>query len=85
MPGGFARVADQRDARVISMQQGGGSIDVWITSKGQEIRPVTLLSNRTTRFERRIPGALPARAVARGRVAVLLAACTVAARRRPDF
>ncbi|MEE2951146.1 circularly permuted type 2 ATP-grasp protein [Fulvimarina manganoxydans] len=62
MPGGFARVADQRDARVISMQQGGGSIDVWIPSKGQEIRPVTLLSNRTTRFERRIPGALPARA-----------------------
>nr|WP_255617855.1 circularly permuted type 2 ATP-grasp protein [Aurantimonas sp. VKM B-3413] len=61
MPGGFARVADSRDARVISMQRGGGSIDVWIPSDSPS-RPVTLLGSGQRRFSRRLPGALPARA-----------------------
>ncbi|MCQ0989257.1 circularly permuted type 2 ATP-grasp protein [Jiella marina] len=61
MPGGFARVADSRDARVISMQRGGGSIDVWIPS-ATPAKPVTLLASQGDRFSRRLPGALPARA-----------------------
>ncbi|MBO0904424.1 circularly permuted type 2 ATP-grasp protein [Jiella sp. MQZ13P-4] len=61
MPGGFARVADSRDARVISMQRGGGSIDVWIPSD-QPIKPISLIGPRGDRFARRLPGALPARA-----------------------
>nr|WP_255699960.1 circularly permuted type 2 ATP-grasp protein [Jiella avicenniae] len=61
MPGGFARVADSRDARVISMQRGGGSIDVWIGSD-TAAKPVTLLGQNGDRFARRLPGALPARA-----------------------
>ncbi|MBP0617202.1 circularly permuted type 2 ATP-grasp protein [Jiella sp. KSK16Y-1] len=62
MPGGFARVADSRDARVISMQRGGGSIDVWIPSPAPAAKPVTLLGAKGDRFSRRLPGALPARA-----------------------
>lgn len=62
MPGGFARVADSRDARVISMQRGGGSIDVWIPSPAPAAKPVTLLGPKGDRFSRRLPGALPARA-----------------------
>ncbi|MBO0661305.1 circularly permuted type 2 ATP-grasp protein [Jiella sp. CQZ9-1] len=61
MPGGFARVADSADARAISMQQGGGSIDVWIPSDSPA-KPVSLLGPRSDRFARRLPGALPARA-----------------------
>lgn len=61
MPGGFARVADSRDARVISMQRGGGSIDVWVPST-TAAKPVTLLGPKGDRFSRRLPGALPARA-----------------------
>lgn len=61
MPGGFARVADSRDARVVSMQAGGRSTDVWIPSTESVARPVTLLP-RDSRFLRRVPGALPARA-----------------------
>ena len=62
MPGGFARVADSRDARVISMQRGGGSIDVWIPSPTPVAKPVTLLGPKGDRFSRRLPGSLPARA-----------------------
>ncbi|UIJ72327.1 circularly permuted type 2 ATP-grasp protein [Aurantimonas sp. HBX-1] len=60
MPGGFARIADSRDARAVSMQAGGRSADVWIPS-GEAPRPITLLP-RDSRFLRRVPGALPARA-----------------------
>jgi uncharacterized circularly permuted ATP-grasp superfamily protein/uncharacterized alpha-E superfamily protein len=60
MPGGFARVADSRDARAVSLQAGGRSTDVWIPSS-EASRPVTLLP-RDGRFLRRVPGALPARA-----------------------
>ncbi len=60
MPGGFARIADSRDARVVSMQKGGRSTDVWIPSE-TPASPVTLLGSGD-RFLRRLPGALPARA-----------------------
>ncbi|EAU40304.1 hypothetical protein FP2506_03720 [Fulvimarina pelagi HTCC2506] len=65
MPGGFARVADQQDARVISMRQGGSSIDVWVPSESRverPERPLTLLAGTGSRFQRKLPGALPARA-----------------------
>ncbi|MGQ0652289.1 MAG: circularly permuted type 2 ATP-grasp protein [Betaproteobacteria bacterium] len=34
MPGGLARVATGQDARVVSMQRGGGSKDTWVLSTG---------------------------------------------------
>ncbi len=34
MPGGLARVASGNDARIISMQEGGGSKDTWVLSRG---------------------------------------------------
>ena len=61
MPGGFARVGDLPDARVVSMQAGGRSTDVWIGGKSIS-KPVTLLGRDDGRFLRRLPGALPARA-----------------------
>ena len=61
MPGGFARVADATSATAVSMQAGGRSIDVWVSSE-TEARPVTLLGPPQARFMRRVPGALPARA-----------------------
>ncbi|KQT47622.1 hypothetical protein ASG43_10115 [Aureimonas sp. Leaf454] len=61
MPGGFARVADATRATAVSMQAGGRSIDVWVSSE-TEAKPVTLLGPPQARFMRRVPGALPARA-----------------------
>ncbi|WAJ26740.1 circularly permuted type 2 ATP-grasp protein [Antarcticirhabdus aurantiaca] len=63
MPGGFARVADQGsgDPRNVSMQAGGRSMDVWIPGEAEE-RAVTLIGRPDERFQRRLPGALPARA-----------------------
>ena len=61
MPGGFARVGDLPDARVVSMQAGGRSTDVWIAARTAS-KPVTLLGGGNGRFLRRLPGALPARA-----------------------
>ncbi len=34
MPGGLARVASERDARVIAMQRGGSSKDTWVLTHG---------------------------------------------------
>ena len=61
MPGGFARVGDLPEARVVSMQAGGRSTDVWIAARTAS-KPVTLLGGGNGRFLRRLPGALPARA-----------------------
>ena len=63
MPGGFARVAYAAEARVVSMQEGGRSTDVWIPSgDAAAARPMTLLGSKQERYLRRLPGALPARA-----------------------
>ena len=35
MPGGLARVATGQDARIITMQRGGGSKDTWVQSRSQ--------------------------------------------------
>ena len=40
LPGGFGRVAEGQDPRALSMQHGGRSTDVWITSA----RPANTLS-----------------------------------------
>lgn len=61
MPGGFARVSDAVDAKAVSMQAGGRSTDVWVTSETEDA-PVTLLGHGPERFVRRLPGALPSRA-----------------------
>ncbi|MEI7444591.1 MAG: circularly permuted type 2 ATP-grasp protein [Burkholderiales bacterium] len=43
MPGGLTRVASSRDARVVSMQRGGGSKDTWVLSNAPPDGALTLL------------------------------------------
>lgn len=43
MPGGLTRVAGTANARVVSMQRGGGSKDTWVTSSGPVDTSFTLL------------------------------------------
>ncbi|GLK74865.1 hypothetical protein GCM10008171_01170 [Methylopila jiangsuensis] len=62
MPGAFARVSSSPDARAISMQAGGHSVDVWILSDTEDDKPVSLLSERPAQFARRLPSAPPSRA-----------------------
>lgn len=45
MPGGLARVAGSRDARVISMQRGGASKDIWVLAGAPESGSLTLLQS----------------------------------------
>ena len=61
LPGGFCRVSDTQDARALSMQLGGRSADVWITSDGP-VDPVTLLPQPDRVTIRRVIGYLPSRA-----------------------
>jgi uncharacterized circularly permuted ATP-grasp superfamily protein/uncharacterized alpha-E superfamily protein len=63
MPGGFVRIADDRDARAISLQEGGRTADAWVLSD----RPValtTLLPTPDRISINRTTGALPSRAAA---------------------
>jgi uncharacterized alpha-E superfamily protein len=61
MPGGFVRVADDRDARAVSLQRGGSTGDAWVLSE-RPVAETTLLpaADRITRGS----GALPSRAAA---------------------
>ncbi len=61
MPGGFCRVSDTDDVRAITMQAGGRSADVWITSD-KPVEQTTLLPQPETITIRRNPGSLPSRA-----------------------
>ena len=61
MPGGFCRVSDTQDARAITMQAGGRSADVWITSN-EPVAQTTLLPTPEQVTIRRRPGSLPSRA-----------------------
>jgi uncharacterized circularly permuted ATP-grasp superfamily protein/uncharacterized alpha-E superfamily protein len=45
MPGGLTRVAGTADARVVSMQRGGGSKDTWIAANGDTDTAFTLLQH----------------------------------------
>jgi uncharacterized circularly permuted ATP-grasp superfamily protein/uncharacterized alpha-E superfamily protein len=61
MPGGFVRIADDLDARAITLQQGGRTADAWILSD-KPVAPTTLLPTPDRIVINRATGALPSRA-----------------------
>jgi uncharacterized circularly permuted ATP-grasp superfamily protein/uncharacterized alpha-E superfamily protein len=61
MPGGFCRIADQLDARAVSMGAGARAADVWVVSE-KPVEAKTLLPASDTVRIRRIAGVLPSRA-----------------------
>ena len=61
MPGGMARIAPQDGARMISMQRGGSSKDVWVLNDGP-VKDLTLLNRSADVIElRRTGNNLPSR------------------------
>jgi uncharacterized circularly permuted ATP-grasp superfamily protein/uncharacterized alpha-E superfamily protein len=60
MPGGFCRIAEQLDARAVSMGDGARAADVWVVSD-KAVSTRTLLPGDSVRI-RRIAGVLPSRA-----------------------
>src|SRR6185312_11580254 len=61
MPGGFCRIAEQPDARAVSMGDGARAADVWVVSEKQ-VSAATLLPATDKVRIRRIAGVLPSRA-----------------------
>jgi uncharacterized alpha-E superfamily protein len=61
MPGGFCRIAEQADARAVSMGNGARSADVWVVSE-KAVPAATLLPGADSVRIRRIAGVLPSRA-----------------------
>jgi uncharacterized circularly permuted ATP-grasp superfamily protein/uncharacterized alpha-E superfamily protein len=61
MPGGFCRIAEQLDARAVSMGNGARAADVWVISD-KAVSTRTLLPGSDTVRIRRIAGVLPSRA-----------------------
>jgi uncharacterized alpha-E superfamily protein len=61
MPGGFCRIAEQADARAVSMGDGARAADVWVVSD-KAVQASTLLPAGDTVRIRRIAGVLPSRA-----------------------
>jgi len=61
MPGGFCRIADQLDARAVSMGAGARAADVWVVSD-KAVSTATLLPAVDTVRIRRIAGWVPSRA-----------------------
>src|SRR5439155_23691366 len=61
MPGGFCRIAEQLDARAVSMGDGARAADVWVVSD-KAVSTTTLLPGSDTVRIRRIAGVLPSRA-----------------------
>jgi uncharacterized circularly permuted ATP-grasp superfamily protein/uncharacterized alpha-E superfamily protein len=61
MPGGFCRIADQPDARAVSMGDGARAADVWVVSD-RAVPPTTLLPASDTVRIKRIAGLVPSRA-----------------------
>ena len=61
MPGGFCRIAEQPDARAVSMGDGARSADVWVVSD-KAVSASTLLPAADTVRIRRIAGVVPSRA-----------------------
>jgi len=61
MPGGFCRIAEQLDARAVSMGDGARAADVWVVSD-KAVSPTTLLPAGDTVRIRRIAGVVPSRA-----------------------
>jgi uncharacterized alpha-E superfamily protein len=61
MPGGFCRIADQPDARAVSMGAGARAADVWVVAN-KAVAATTLLPAADTVRIRRIAGWVPSRA-----------------------
>ena len=61
MPGGFVRIADNADARAVSLQRGGKTADTWVLSEGP-VGETTLLPTPERISIRRATGVLPSRA-----------------------
>lgn len=61
MPGGFVRIADDLDARAVSLQAGGRTADAWVLSD-KPIVPTTLLQSPDHIAINRSAGALTSRA-----------------------
>ena len=61
MPGGFVRIADDVDARAVSLQQGGRTADAWVLSE-KPVAETTLLPAPDRIAIQRATGALPSRA-----------------------
>jgi uncharacterized circularly permuted ATP-grasp superfamily protein/uncharacterized alpha-E superfamily protein len=61
LPGGFCRIAEQPDARAVSMGDGARSADVWVMSD-KAVAASTLLPGTDAVRIRRIAGVLPSRA-----------------------
>jgi uncharacterized alpha-E superfamily protein len=61
MPGGFVRIAENADARAISLQRGDATADAWVISDAP-VAPVTLLPSPGRVAVQRAPGMLPSRA-----------------------
>src|SRR5258707_1020166 len=61
MPGGFCRIAEQPDARAVSMGDGARAADVWVVSD-KAVSTATLLPAVDTVRIRRIAGVVPSRA-----------------------
>src|SRR3984893_14950988 len=61
MPGGFCRIADQLDARAVSMGDGARAADVWVVSD-KAVSTATLLPTGDNVRIRRIAGVVPSRA-----------------------
>jgi uncharacterized circularly permuted ATP-grasp superfamily protein/uncharacterized alpha-E superfamily protein len=61
MPGGFCRIAEQLDARAVSMGDGARAADVWVVSD-KAVSTRTLLPGSDAVRIRRIAGVLPSRA-----------------------
>ena len=63
MPGGFVRIADELDARAVTLQHGGRTADAWVLSE-KPVAEVTLLPTADRIAINRTTGALPSRAAA---------------------
>jgi uncharacterized circularly permuted ATP-grasp superfamily protein/uncharacterized alpha-E superfamily protein len=61
MPGGFVRIADDADARAVSLQRGGRTADAWFLSHGP-VEETTLLPRPERIQIQRASGVLPSRA-----------------------
>ena len=61
LPGGFCRIAEQPDARAVSMGDGARAADVWVVSD-KAVSAATLLPAVDTVRIRRIAGVVPSRA-----------------------
>lgn len=61
LPGGFCRIAEQPDARAVSMGDGARSADVWVVSE-KAVSVSTLLPAADTVRIKRIAGVVPSRA-----------------------